>query len=185
MQLNAQTFLNLAETAHRLAFVDIESMNLSADYGSFLVGVILPYGKAPEVFTISKVGRDGTVIDKFARRLEDFDCWVTYNGKRFDKKFIDTRLVVNHKRPLAKRHHLDIYQLNKSKLRLSRRSQAQLLGVLETPQSKMGVSPSVWAQAGNTTHKSLDILKKRCISDCKGLKSAYQRLRSMVDNITI
>lgn len=99
-------------------------------------------------------------------------------------KFLNTRLVVSRRKPLKKMLHLDLYQVNKRRLRMSRRSQAQLLGLLDTKEQKMGVSPNVWSRVSRNPRKYLPKLKARCISDVVGLEAAYKRLKSLVENIT-
>lgn len=184
MQLDAQLFLDLAESSGQLAFFDIEATGLRADFGTFLCGVIKPYGKPAKVFTVEKVGDDARTVAAFCRELEKYACWCSYNGKRFDITFLRTRLLAAQRKQLAKRHHLDLYQVNKGKLNMSRRSQLQLLGMLGTDEQKMGVSPNTWAEVSKNPRKNLAELKRRCASDVEGLEAAYKRMRGLVENIT-
>lgn len=185
MQLDVQTFLNLAEASGQIACFDIEATGLKADFGTFLCGVIKPYGKPAKTFCVKRPGDDKKAVSDFCRELSKYACLVSYNGKRYDISFLRTRLLKHGKPPLKKQLHLDVYQVNKTKLNMSRRSQLQLLGLLETEEQKMGVSPNTWAEVAKNKAKNLAELKRRCKSDVEGLEQAYKRMRGLIENITV
>lgn len=184
MQLDAQLFLDLAEECGQIAFFDLESTGFRGDFSTFLCGVVKPYGKPAKTFCVTRPGDDTKAVEAFARELEKYACLCSYYGKGFDVKFLNTRLLVNKKKPLKKGLHLDLIQVNKQKLSISRRSQLQLLGTLKTPQQKLGVAPGTWAEVSKNPKKNLAELKRRCVSDVEGLEAAYKRLRPLIDQIT-
>lgn len=185
MQIPAQLFLKLAEECGQIACFDIEATGLKADFGTFLCGVVKPYGKPAKTFAVKRPGDDKKAVNDFCRELEKYACLVSYNGKRYDIAFLRTRLLKHGKPTLNKQLHLDIYQVNKTKLNMSRRSQLQLLGMLGTDEQKMGVSPNTWAEVGKNRAKNLAELKRRCKSDVEGLEQAYRRMRNLIENITV
>ena len=183
MQLLAQEFLPIAERAGALCFLDIEASNLKADFGTVVVVSVKPYGKRPVTFTAAP-GRDKALLKKVAAELAKYQCWVTFYGKLFDVPFLNSRLLVNGLPPLEKKHHADLYWVIKSRTALSRRNQAHLLSWLGTPESKMSVSPSVWANMPADTTASLATLRQRCESDVTGLEAMYNRCKHLIGELT-
>jgi hypothetical protein len=183
MQILAQEFLPIVEQAGKLAFVDIEASNLKADFGTVVVVSIKPYGKKPITFT-APPGRDKTLLKDVSEELHKYALWATFYGKLFDVPYINSRLLVHGLPPLEKRHHLDMYFAIKARTCLSRRNQAHLLSWLGTPESKMSVSPSVWAEMAADPKKALKILAKRCESDVTGLEAMYERAKPFIVELT-
>lgn len=183
MQIKAEEFLPIAEKAGQLAFVDIETSNLKADFGTAVVVSIKPYGKKPITFT-AKPGNDKAMLKLVAAELAKYQCWVTFYGKMFDVPFLNSRLLVNGIPPLPKNHHIDMYWVIKSQTALSRRNQAHLLEWLEADSKKMSVSPNVWAKMAAQSTESLKILKERCESDVIGLENMYNKTKHLIREIT-
>lgn len=182
MQVDAQTYLDLVESANKLAFVDIEATGLRADYGSALVVSIKPFLSDPFSFVVLQPGNDQRVVREAKEALEDFDCWATFYGKGYDIPFLNTRLLKWRSRPIAKRHHVDLYFTLKHNLLTARKSQAHLLRFLETPEQKMDMSPDEWNKV-LTDPKYLKTMVKRCESDVEGLQGLYERTRHVICDI--
>ena len=182
MQITAQEALPLLERAHSLAFVDIEASNLKADFGTVVVVSIKPYKQKPVTFSAGP-GRDSRILREVREEMHKFQCWVGFYSKMFDIPFINSRLLVNGLPPLDKRHHIDMYWVIKSRTALSRRNQAHLLSWLGTPEAKMSVSPSVWADMSVKTPEKLAILCERCESDVTGLEAMYDRCKHLISEI--
>lgn len=183
MQIDAQKFLPIAEKAGAIAFVDIESSNLKADFGTVVVVSIKPYGKKPITFS-AKPGRDKQLLKDVAAELEKYPVWVTFYGKMFDVPFINSRLLVNGLMPLPKHHHIDMYWVIKLQTALSRRNQAHLLEWLEADSKKMSVSPNVWSSMPYNPDESLKTLRERCESDVQGLEAMYEKTKHLIREIS-
>lgn len=184
MQLEAQTFLRLVEGAGTLACVDIEAVGLRGDYNSVLVVSFKPYGQEPYSLVVDRPGEDGKVVRAAKRELEKYDCWVTYFGKGFDIKMLNTRLLRHGSHPIAKRPHLDLYFSLKANLLTARKSQGHLLSWLRAGEEKMGVSADVWSEIIAQPKKHMPTMIERCESDCTGLESLYKRTKHIVVDIT-
>lgn len=183
MQIDAQVFLPIAEKAKSIAFVDIEAANLNADFGTIVTVSVKPIGEDPVTFT-ARPGRDKALLKQIVPEMAKYPLWVTFYGKLFDIPMINSRLLVNGLPPLPKHHHVDLYWTVKSKTHLSRRNQGHILSWLGTPESKMGVSPNVWAELASDYDKNMKILKERCESDVIGLEAMYQKVKHLIGEIT-
>lgn len=183
MQIKAEEALPLLEKANSLAFVDIESANLNADFGTCVVASVLPYKGKPTTFT-APPGRDKQLVRDLSDEMAKYQCWVTFYGKRFDVPFINSRLLYHGLPLLPKQHHIDMWAVVRFRTHLSRRNQAHLLNWLGTPEEKMSVSPNVWAEMAVDTPKKLAILKQRCESDVVGLRAMYDRAKIAIQEIT-
>lgn len=184
MQLDAQTFLTLAERAGALAFVDIEATGLRGDYNSVLCVSIKPWGKGATSYVVEKPGNDQCVVLAAKEALDSFACWVTYYGKGFDVPMLNTRLLQAGSVPLAQRHHVDLYYVLKFNLLTARRSQGHLLLWAGTPEQKMGVSAEVWNKVLADPEKHMPTLRRRCESDVAGLQALYKKTRHLVREVT-
>lgn len=182
MNLNEQDYLDLIEQAGKLAFLDIEATGLRADYSSVLVVSIKPYGKDPYSILINQVGNDVGVVMQAKHELEKYLCWCTYYGKGYDIPFLNTRLLKWGKKPIDKRHHLDMYYTLKANTLVSRRSMAQMAGFLNLENQKMGVSPNVWSEVG-INKKHLKTMRERCESDVTVLEDLYKKSRHVIRDI--
>lgn len=183
MQIDTQTFLRLAETAKTIAFLDIEATGLRGDYNSVLVVSIKPFGKKPFSFKVDRPGDDYKVVLEAKEALEEYDAWVTYYGKGFDIKMLNTRLLRWEVDPLELTPHVDLYFCLKEKLLTARRSQGHLLSWLETPQQKMGVSAEVWNKILADPQAEIDLMVKRCESDVRGLEALYNKTKHLIRDI--
>lgn len=182
-QVETETLLRLVEKAGTLVFWDIESTGREADYDSMLVSTLKPIGKKPITFAIEQVGNDKKVARLTGEELGKYDVWVTYFGKGFDWKFLNTRLLKWGMQPIEPKLHIDMYFSVASKLLTGRKSQAHILDFLGTKQRKMSVSPNVWAEAPHNEAVSIPTLVKRCESDVAGLEAMYQRTKHLIRDV--
>jgi len=183
VKVDPQQFLDLVEGAHKLVFVDIEAMGLKADYGSAICVSFKPFDKKPYTFSVSRPGDDKKLVKEAKEELEKYLVWCTYFGKGFDIKFLNTRLLRWGLLPIESRHHLDLFFTLKANVLTARKSQSHLLAWLETPEQKMSVSASDWADLPFNP-KLLATMVRRCESDVSGLEALYRRCRHVIKDIT-
>jgi uncharacterized protein YprB with RNaseH-like and TPR domain len=184
MTLSMHQFLTMCESLGQLAFYDIESSNLSADFGCVVCVAIKPFGKRARVFVVRTVGKDAKIVNDVLRALEQFTIIAGFYSDRFDRPFLNTRAVINKLRPLSTNiKHLDLWRVAKSTMKVSRRNQGHLLRVLKASQSKMNVDPHVWSELPTVNRGSkrhLRTLIKRCKSDVESLEQLYRRMRPLI-----
>jgi uncharacterized protein YprB with RNaseH-like and TPR domain len=183
MKIDTEVFLRLAERARSLLFVDIEATGLKGDYNSVLVVSGKPYRSRPTSFNVTKVGADKQVLVSAKGMLEAADAWVTYYGRGFDIKMLNTRLLCHGLPPIEKRPHLDMYYMLKSNTLTGRRSQGHLLSWLKLPEQKMSVSASVWSEMPFRLEEHMPTMIRRCESDVRGLEALYEKTKHLIREI--
>ena len=182
-QLDAQTFLDLAERAKALCFFDLESTGLNGDYNSLLVGVVKPLGGAAFVASVRKPGSDRELAIAVRDQLERYTVWVSFYGKGFDVPMLQSRLLFHKERALEKRHHVDLYWHLRAVVNPSRRGQGAYLRWLETPAQKMDMSQEDWNRVLSNPKAALPKMIRRCVSDAVGLQGLYKRSRHLVGEV--
>lgn len=185
MQIDTQRFLRLVESANTLGFIDIEASGLRGDYNTMLCASIKQFQTEPTTHSVSKVGKDRATLIKTKASLEGLDCWVTYYGRGFDIKMLNTRLLIHKIDPIEKRPHIDMYYQLKAKTIMSRRSQGHYCSWLQLDEQKMSVSADDWAQAAAEWKRIKPTMVARCESDVNGLQGLYERTKHLITDITL
>jgi uncharacterized protein YprB with RNaseH-like and TPR domain len=183
VQLDAQDFIRLVESNRSLAIWDTESVGFNADYGTLLCGSIKTVHGGIETYQVVQLGNDKRVAREFKERLESFDAWVTYFGKGHDVPFLNTRLLRHGLDPVERRPHIDLFYSLKYALKLSSKSQAQLLSFLGTPEQKLHLGPDSWAELGVDFNKRMKAIVERCESDVMGLEAGFHRTKHVIRDI--
>lgn len=183
MQIEAKHYLPVMEKAGAICTFDIESSGLNADYNSTLVVSVKGFGKRTKNLMVDKFGKDKKLVIAAKKLLESYGMWITYYGKGFDIKFLNTRLAYHGIPPIEKRPHLDMYFLVRFKLKTARRSMAHISRFLAAKAQKMDVTPTDWNDA-SFSKKALNLLKRRCEADCVELEELYMKLKPFVENVT-
>ena len=182
-QVEVQKFLRWIEGDHTLYTWDIESSGLNGDYAQILVISIKPYGLDPVTFTLKKGHSDKSMCRKASEFLSEADAWLTYYGKGFDVKMLNTRLLYWGLPLLEKQPHIDLFYVLKYFIKTGSKSQAHLLNFLELPEDKMTVHPSAWGQLSVNFSENMQILIERCESDCIGLEALYDRTKLAIRDV--
>lgn len=183
-QIDTQQFLDIAEKAGEVAFWDLETTGLGADYQFAVLATVKPFGKKPITLIGDRFNKDKKLVREAKELLEKYAVLVAHNGKMFDIPFLNTRLLYWGHPPLNPKHHLDTYQQLKYKLRTSSKSQAALLSFLHLPQQKMHLSPEVWANCLDD-QKEMDRLIRRNVTDCVGLEQLYRKTRHLFRELKV
>ncbi|MGO9239484.1 MAG: ribonuclease H-like domain-containing protein [Bryobacteraceae bacterium] len=97
----------------RWAFLDTETTGLAGGSGTlaFLVGVgsITPRGFALKQYFLRQPAEEASLLAALAADLTSFDVLITYNGKAFDVPLLETRFLMNRRKPPFPRlQHVDL-----------------------------------------------------------------------------
>jgi hypothetical protein len=191
MNVNAQDYLELCEANNDICFWDIEATGLKGDYNSILVVSICPFYGDPITFSVDRVGDDAAVCREAKEVLEQFKIWTGYYSRGYDIGMLNTRLFKNGDKFVEKRHHLDLYFQLKTKLSASRRSQAHYMNWFndgsdeEKEMDKMSMGANMWADMPAKIDKLMPKMIDRCESDVKGLRLLYNRVKPLINDITM
>lgn len=129
------------------------------------------------------VNNDGLLLMEAYEILKDADAVVTQNGKRFDWKFFQTRLMKHGLPLLPKIHHIDTKQLASKNLYLSNN---RLDNIAEQLTDKRKVDHEGWPLWVKTYHRDPDAMKRMseyCKGDVIALDAIFRRLRPFAMNM--
>jgi uncharacterized protein YprB with RNaseH-like and TPR domain len=165
---------------------DLETTNLSADFGVVLCGVVKPAHGRPKIFRADKLNRhwsecrsnDREVILAIVRELAQYDIWVAHNGQRFDVPFLRTRLLAHNMEPLPNKKLIDPVLLARNKLRMSFNSLSQVANHLGV-NSKTEVEPRQWLEAAlDGSRKAMSYIVDHCVQDVYVLEKVVGALKA-------
>lgn len=129
------------------------------------------------------VNDDRPLCEFIYNTLKDADAVVTHNGKRFDWKFLQTRLLIHKMPPLPKIKHVDTCSLSKSNLLLFN-NKLSTVGSELTDESKMeSGGQDLWTRVRARDHEAMDKMTKYCKQDVRTLNAAFKVLRPFATNI--
>ena len=174
----------MAEASGKLATFDIEATGLKGDYNGVLVVSVKPFGQKPISLTCTKPGDDKKLVADARDLLSQYSIWVSYYGKMFDEKMLNTRLFYHGLKSMPSTLHLDLYWALKSKLLTARRSMAHYSRWMATPSQKMDMSPQEWNDVLANPKKHLPMMVRRCEADVQELEDLYTRSRHLIKEFT-
>jgi len=175
-----------------ILFYDIESTDLKGDFGNMVAfGYKLLGGETTVISLLdtneicAKCRRVDAVTDKSLMKqahaiLSAADMWVTWYGKGFDAKFINTRIMDAHLPPLPDIPHVDLYFAAKHHLALSSNRLANVQNFLGLPTEKTPITKRAWRQAQAGHVPSIKYIIDHCAKDVDVLEQAYERLKPYV-----
>lgn len=180
----------------RIVLFDIETTNLDADFGYVLcfgyavLDGLVPLGEATQqarVLTIAQfpgrhVTDDSALMQKAWEIIEPADILVTYYGKEFDYRFVNSRMLRAGLRPLPPlgASHVDLYYTAKRNFKLHSGRMGAVAEYLGCPFRKTEVSGPIWVRAMAGDPQAIDYVAKHCLMDVKMLTWLYYKLRPMI-----
>ncbi len=175
----------------RIGFFDGEMSNLSADYGQLLCGCICeyqtkkPYYTEMRTFTLAnyktKRWDDKDLALQFRDALQEYDIIVSWNGKRFDIPFINTRLEYWKEDSFAPKRHIDLLYTSRFRLKLSNNKLDTVAKYLKAPVAKTFLDPDTWLKAMGGERKAYDYIIDHCQKDVIVLAHCWHRMRHMIE----
>lgn len=170
--------------------VDLETTNLSADFGVVLCGAIKPDGQEPVVFRADYLNPrwkrqrsdDKKVTKAIVDAMSDYDIWIIHNGAKFDLPFLRTRLLRWNLDPLPSKKLVDPVLLARNKLRMSYNSLEQIANHLGC-NTKTEVKPEMWLAASlDGSTEAMDYISEHCIQDVIVLEQVISKLKHYSSN---
>lgn len=166
---------------------DIETSNLSADFGIILCGVVKGSGKRDKPLIIRgdsfpawkhRRSCDRETVRRLRDAIDEFDVVVAHNGLKFDLPFIRTRLARWNLRPLPEKKIVDPLQLARNKLKMSWNSLDRLAEFLNV-NSKSEVKGDYWIRAVmDGDRKAMNYIVDHCVQDVLTLERVVDLVKT-------
>lgn len=172
----------------RIIFLDIETSDLKADWGSLLcVGVLRSWDNkllCPSI--LDHPGKypsdDKQLVKAILPMLEDCNLIVTWYGGGFDLKFIKTKCV-EHRLPFPNiPAHVDLWVTPFKEWVLTSNRLANVQEFLNLPDEKTGLKKAMWRRARAGDKSALKYVIDHCKKDVVVLKEAYYEIRPYIVN---
>lgn len=175
----------------RIILWDLETTNLSANYGYMLCASWKVYGD-PKTHLIkisdSPTWKKDPTNDKYvAQKLRDVlitaDGWVTHYGSRFDEPYLNSRLLMHNLSPLPPmgKSHIDTWRIAKYKLKMNSNRLASVAAFLGL-EEKTPLNGPIWIKAMAGHKPSLQYVYEHCIQDVKVLEQVYDKIRVLCND---
>ena len=129
------------------------------------------------------VNDDRAVLRAFLEVMKDSHAIVTHNGKRFDKKYIQTRLAVHEMNFLENDPHIDTKALASSNF-FFLDNKLQTLGEELFGERKLEHEGwDLWVKTHSRDPKAMALMEKYCKQDVKLTEKVYKRFRPVAKGI--
>jgi DNA polymerase elongation subunit (family B) len=129
------------------------------------------------------VNDDFMVCKKIYDVLKDTDAVVTYNGKRFDWKFLQTRLAFHGLPFLGKIHHIDCCNIARGNL-FALNNKLGTIGELLADDKKLAHTGwKLWVDTYHKCPKALKLMEKYCKQDVKLLEKVFKKMLPFINNM--
>ena len=174
----------------RSILFDIESTNLKANFGYCLAFGYKPLGGKTKVLSVLDYKHhkndptNDAALMKAAHKVltEDADIIVTYYGKGFDRKFLNTRMIMAGLSPLPplSAEHVDLYYTARGNLALNSNRLASVANALGCPFEKTVLDGPTWVRGSAGDPKAIKYIIEHCARDVDVLEYCYLKLRPFV-----
>lgn len=180
----------------KTGFLDIETTGLTGEFGYCLCAVIKDANSGEyDVFRLDKTDQynkdrgllttwrriDIDLLRQFSEKMQEYKILVHYNGRNFDIKMLNTRLLKNRLPVIPPVMQLDIYQLAKHKMRLRIKSLDSLAEFLDIGDKEKGHNWEYWQMAANGQQAGFDYVVEHCMKDVDRLERVAKRLEVFVN----
>lgn len=128
------------------------------------------------------INNDKDLVRFVYETLVDADLIITHNGKRFDLKFLNTRLALWGMPPLPSIPHVDTCSVAKANLFMFNNS-LKTLGELSGTKKLESGGADLWLRVSRRERKALREMVKYCKGDVKALEALFLKLRPMIKNL--
>jgi uncharacterized protein YprB with RNaseH-like and TPR domain len=157
-----------------IAVFDLETTDLSADFGRLLCGSILTYPSMEmRTFRYDDYANDPHDDRELAIAIRDHlsghHITVGYYSKGFDIPFLNTRLLVHGEQRMPQMLHIDPIWFYRGWRGMKVRSSKMkvIAKVLNLDEQKMDVPDETWINARHGDKEAMDVICERCESDVR------------------
>jgi len=123
------------------------------------------------------INNDYEVVKGIRDVLVDADAVVTQNGKKFDWKHLQTRIMYHKLPPLPKIHHIDTRELASRHLYLFNNRLGTMGKFLVDDDKLENGGWDLWVDVSLKKKKAMKLMTKYCIQDVNLLEKIFERLK--------
>lgn len=131
----------------------------------------------------SDINNDEKLVKEAYKILINADVVITHNGKRFDWKFFQTRLMAHGLPPLKKIIHIDTCAEAKRNLFLFNNRLNTLAKLLTKIEKLDHEGWGLWVKVMQKDEKAMKIMSKYCKQDVDVLEQVFLKLRPFITQI--
>ena len=124
---------------------------------------------------------DKHVLEVFHKVLMEADIIVHHNGDCFDKRYLDTRMLVHGMEPLPPIASVDTYKVAKARFMLNSNKLDYIGGLLKVGRKKQ-TSPGLWMRVLNGERKAIQEMVSYNKQDVLLLRDVFLKLRPYIPN---
>lgn len=183
-------------TEPKILIYDIESSNLSADWGTMLCLGYEWYGtNKPKVISLLDTNTkckgckridtlsDAPLLEKVREILCEADLivsWYGREGRGFDSRFINARLLHARLAPLPLIPQVDLHVTMRDRFKLGSNRLQNVQRFLQLSEEKTPLDMDQWQLARAGDIQGLKYVNEHCLADVRVLREAYTILRPWV-----
>lgn len=131
----------------------------------------------------SDINDDRALVSAAYEVLKGADAVVTHNGKRFDWKFLQTRLMVHGLPPLPKTPHIDTCAEAKKNLYLFNNALNTVALALTDKEKLEHEGWNLWVRVSERDPEALSLMSEYCKQDVNVLRDVFRRLRPFLTQL--
>lgn len=174
---------------NKIKLWDIESTNLSADFGYILSIAVKDLGdnkvRCYRIDDYKLYKKDPTndreLLREASADLSDAGAWVTWYGSRFDVPMVNSRLLYHGLNPMPPVPHIDGWRVAKYKMALHSNRLASVSSFLEL-EEKTPLDGPIWIKASAGDKKALAYIVEHNVQDVVVLEEAFNRIKPLITN---
>jgi len=177
----------------RLGFFDIETTNLGAMMGRVLgVSVCDEFGETSLIsktyadFDGKSILDDAPLVEWAMEELTKYDILVSWNGKLFDKPFLNARALKGLVVPVFPlKMHIDLmYQFKGQQARMGSAKMDNVAKALGVRHQKTPLDFAIWERAAVGDKDALANVMEHCEADILAMRDIFARSKKLIGTIT-
>lgn len=173
-------------TEPKILYFDIETTNLRADFGEVLM-MGYKWHNEDDYHLISSIDykgweklpvekRDKYLLEDIYKIICEAEVLCGHYSKKFDHRFIQTRLLIHGMKPIPDITHVDTFMTAKYQMALQSNKMKNIAIALGCDEQKSEVAKNIWRRANAYDVDAIKQLQSYCIQDVKTQFSMTQKL---------
>lgn len=170
----------------------VPSGTIRASVSSIICAGWKVYGKSEPVHCINAwdfpgwtydVNDDRALCEAIAPVIAEADCVVTHNGKRFDWKFLQTRLRKHKLPPLPPIHHVDTCSEARKHMLVFNNRLNTVAKFLTEKEKKEHEGWELWVKVHGRNAEAMRTMTEYCMQDVLVLEDVFAELRPLIQTL--